>query len=80
VAANQDNRWFVHRDANRTSPAAEGWIPGFVLGLKNPNSTLHQTLSSSSPVSSSSSSSSQQHPSLSLSANSLHRLTTTTTS
>ncbi|CAF5195609.1 unnamed protein product, partial [Rotaria sp. Silwood1] len=27
VAANQDNRWFVHRDANRTSPAAEGWIP-----------------------------------------------------
>ncbi|CAF4121384.1 unnamed protein product, partial [Rotaria sp. Silwood1] len=30
VAANQDNRWFVHRDANRTSPAAEGWIPGFV--------------------------------------------------
>ncbi|CAM4784560.1 unnamed protein product [Rotaria magnacalcarata] len=79
VAANQDNRWFVHRDANRTSPAAEGWIPGFVLGLKNPNSTLHATLSSSSPVSSSSSSSSQQHPSSSLSANSLHRLTTTTT-
>lgn len=37
VAANQDNRWFVHRDANRTSPAAEGWIPGFVLGLKHPN-------------------------------------------
>lgn len=38
VAANQDNRWFVHRDATRTSPAAEGWIPGFVLGLKHSNS------------------------------------------
>jgi hypothetical protein len=38
VAANQDNRWFVHRDANRTSPAAEGWLPGFVIGLKHPNS------------------------------------------
>lgn len=37
VAANQDNRWFVHRDATRTSPAAEGWIPGYVLGLKHPN-------------------------------------------
>jgi hypothetical protein len=82
VAANQDNRWFVHRDANRTSPAAEGWIPGFVLGLKNPNSTLHHNLSPSPPHSSSSSSLQQQQqqqlPSSSLSANSLHRLTTST--
>lgn len=77
VAANQDNRWFVHRDANRTSPAAEGWIPGFVLGLKNPNSTLHQTASASPPPPPSlTPTSSQQHPSSSLSANSLHRLTT----
>jgi hypothetical protein len=76
VAANQDNRWFVHRDANRTSPAAEGWIPGFVLGLKNPNSTIHHNLSPSPPPLSSQ----QQQPTSSLSANSLHRLTTTTTS
>ncbi|CAF3987599.1 unnamed protein product [Rotaria sp. Silwood2] len=77
VAANQDNRWFVHRDANRTSPAAEGWIPGFVLGLKNPNSTIHHNLSPSPPPPPTSSSS-QQQPTSSLSANSLHRLTTTT--
>jgi hypothetical protein len=75
VAANQDNRWFVHRDANRTSPAAEGWIPGFVLGLKNPNSTIHHNLSPSPPPLSSQ----QQQPTSSLSANSLHRLTTTST-
>jgi len=84
VAANQDNRWFVHRDANRTSPAAEGWIPGFVLGLKNPNSTIHHTLSPSPPPPQHSSSSlslqqQQQQPTSSLSANSLHRLTTTST-
>jgi hypothetical protein len=72
VAANQDNRWFVHRDANRTSPAAEGWIPGFVLGLKNPNSTIHQNTSPSPPLSSC-----QSQPSSSVSTNSLHRLTTT---
>lgn len=75
VAANQDNRWFVHRDANRTSPAAEGWIPGFVLGLKNPNAAGHPNLS---PSSSPSPSSQQHQPSSSLSANSLHRLTATT--
>jgi hypothetical protein len=89
VAANQDNRWFVHRDANRTSPAAEGWIPGFVLGLKNPNSTMHHTLSPSPPpplppqhsLSSSSlqQQQQQQQPTSSLSTNSLHRLTTTST-
>jgi hypothetical protein len=80
VAANQDNRWFVHRDANRTSPAAEGWIPGSVLGLKNPNSSIHYKLSPSPPPppSSSSLSSLHQQPTSSLSANSLHRLTTTT--
>ena len=68
VAANQDNRWFVHRDANRTSPAAEGWIPGFVLGLRNPNSSLHHhhhQVSPSPPLPSQQTSSS----------NSLHRLT-----
>jgi hypothetical protein len=71
VAANQDNRWFVHRDANRTSPAAEGWIPGFVLGLKHSNSTAHHHLSPSPPSPTSISSTS-------LSTNSLHRLTGTT--
>jgi hypothetical protein len=81
VAANQDNRWFVHRDANRTSPAAEGWIPGFVLGLKNPNSTIHHTLSPSPPPPqhSLSSLSLQQQPTSSLSTNSLHLLTTSST-
>ncbi|CAF1258942.1 unnamed protein product, partial [Adineta ricciae] len=78
VAANQDNRWFVHRDANRTSPAAEGWIPGFVLGLKNPNSTTYHNLSPSSTPSPSASY--QQQPTSSVSASSLHRLTSTTTS
>jgi hypothetical protein len=78
VAANQDNRWFVHRDANRTSPAAEGWIPGSVLGLKNATSSIHHKLSPSPPPSSSSLSSLHQQPTSSLSANSLHRLTTTT--
>jgi hypothetical protein len=73
VAANQDNRWFVHRDANRTSPAAEGWIPGFVLGLKNSSSTLQHNLSPSPPPSLQQQ---QQQPTSSLSANSLHRLTT----
>jgi hypothetical protein len=77
VAANQDNRWFVHRDANRTSPAAEGWIPGSVLGLRNPNSSIHHKLSPSPPPSSSSSSSLHQQPTSSLSANSLHRSSTT---
>lgn len=78
VAANQDNRWFVHRDATRTSPAAEGWIPGFVLGLKNSNSSIHHTLSPSPPPLSSTASL-QHQPISSLSTNSLHRLTTNTT-
>ena len=64
VAANQDNRWFVHRDANRTSPAAEGWLPGFVIGLKHPNSTNNAL----SPI----------PPPSSISTNSLHHLTTST--
>ena len=69
VAANQDNRWFVHRDANRTSPAAEGWIPGFVLGLKHTSATLQHHLSPSPPPP-------PPPPTTSLSTNSLHRLTT----
>ena len=79
VAANQDNRWFVHRDATRTSPAAEGWIPGFVLGLKNSNSSIHHTLSPSPPPFSSSASL-QHQPISSMSTNSLHRLTSTSSS
>ena len=33
LAANQHNHFLVHRPANRESPAAEGWIPGHVLGV-----------------------------------------------
>lgn len=74
VAANQDNRWFVHRDANRTSPAAEGWIPGFVLGLKHPSSAPNPNLSPSPPPPP------PPPPSTSLSTSSLHRLTNTSSS
>ncbi|XP_061111620.1 triple functional domain protein isoform X1 [Conger conger] len=32
LASNQQNMFLVFRAANEQSPAAEGWIPGFVLG------------------------------------------------
>jgi hypothetical protein len=44
LTANQDNRWFVRRNANRT---IKGWLPGFVLGLKYPNSTTNNNLTPS---------------------------------
>ena len=33
-----DNRWFVRRDAHRSTPMGTGWLPGYVLGMKTPNS------------------------------------------
>lgn len=32
LTTNQNNMFLVHRAANEVSPAAEGWIPGAVLG------------------------------------------------
>lgn len=32
LASNQQNMFLVYRAANEHSPAAEGWIPGYVLG------------------------------------------------
>lgn len=32
LACNQQNMFLVFRAANELSPAAEGWIPGYVLG------------------------------------------------
>lgn len=32
LATNQQNMFLVYRPANSQSPAAEGWVPGNVLG------------------------------------------------
>ena len=32
LAANQHNMYLVHRASTQHSPAAEGWLPGHVLG------------------------------------------------
>ena len=32
LATNQQNMYLVYRPANTQSPAAEGWVPGQVLG------------------------------------------------
>lgn len=44
LATNQQNMYLVYRPANTQSPAAEGWVPGRVLGpasksLKDSSST-----------------------------------------
>lgn len=46
INIDQDNRWFVRRHTNRTSMMNKGWLPGFVLGLKDPNSPRTQIRSS----------------------------------
>lgn len=46
LASNQQNMFLVFRAATDQCPAAEGWIPGFVLGhtsaviMENPDGTL----------------------------------------
>ncbi|XP_077867222.1 triple functional domain protein-like [Saccoglossus kowalevskii] len=40
LAANQYSMYLVHRPANQLSPAAEGWIPGYVLGHEKENVPL----------------------------------------
>lgn len=39
ITANMHNRFLVHREASEHQPAAEGWIPGFVIGFQSTNST-----------------------------------------
>jgi len=39
ITANMHNRFLVHREANELQPAAEGWIPGFVIGYQSTNLT-----------------------------------------
>ena len=34
LTSNQHNMYFVHRAVSDSSPAAEGWIPGLILGHK----------------------------------------------
>jgi hypothetical protein len=46
LTVNQDNRWFVSRQANHTSKSIKGWLPGFVLGLKYPNKNISSSISS----------------------------------
>ncbi|CAF0962665.1 unnamed protein product, partial [Didymodactylos carnosus] len=58
VAANQDNRYFVHREQNTSSPAAEGWIPGHIIGLRSP---INLTQSLTSPTNTFTKSHHQQH-------------------
>ena len=38
ITANMHNRFLVHREANELQPAAEGWIPGHVIGFQSTNS------------------------------------------
>ncbi|XP_077997965.1 triple functional domain protein-like [Glandiceps talaboti] len=40
LATNQHSMYLVHRPANQDSPAAEGWIPGYVLGQEKENVPL----------------------------------------
>lgn len=35
ITANMHNRFLVHREANEQQPAAEGWIPGHVIGFQS---------------------------------------------
>ena len=37
ITANMHNRFLVHREANEHQPAAEGWIPGHVIGFQSTN-------------------------------------------
>ncbi|XP_029657628.1 kalirin isoform X4 [Octopus sinensis] len=43
LTTNQNNMFLVHRAANEVSPAAEGWIPGVVLGSVDEGGSLKKT-------------------------------------
>uniref|UniRef100_A0A3Q0T668 non-specific serine/threonine protein kinase n=1 Tax=Amphilophus citrinellus TaxID=61819 RepID=A0A3Q0T668_AMPCI len=52
MATNQQNMYLVYRPANSQSPAAEGWVPGHVLGpLTKPIKDSSSTCSFSAAVS-----------------------------
>lgn len=40
IYSNQYNMFLVHRPANATSPAAEGWVPGYVIGPRDGEGSL----------------------------------------
>lgn len=46
LATNQQNMYLVYRPANSQSPAAEGWVPGRVLGP--PSKSMKDSSSASS--------------------------------
>jgi hypothetical protein len=41
---NQHNMFLVHRPANATSPAAEGWVPGYVIGPRDGDGSLRDVV------------------------------------
>ncbi|KAJ8320614.1 hypothetical protein KUTeg_002201 [Tegillarca granosa] len=43
LSTNQYNLFFVYRPANVNSPAAEGWIPGHVIGPKDSEGSLRKS-------------------------------------
>uniref|UniRef100_A0A1A8BP83 non-specific serine/threonine protein kinase n=1 Tax=Nothobranchius kadleci TaxID=1051664 RepID=A0A1A8BP83_NOTKA len=43
LASNQQNMFLVYRASNEHSPAAEGWIPGYVLGHTSSSTTPELT-------------------------------------
>ncbi|KAL3855028.1 hypothetical protein ACJMK2_014258 [Sinanodonta woodiana] len=43
LATNQYNMFLIHRPANMTSPAAEGWIPSYVIGPKDGEGSLKRS-------------------------------------
>ena len=45
---NQHNMFLVHRPANATSPAAEGWVPGYVIGPRDGDGSLRYVVGSRS--------------------------------
>lgn len=46
LATNQQNMYLVFRPANSQSPAAEGWVPGHILGP--PTKSIKDSSSTSS--------------------------------
>lgn len=64
IHSDHDNRWLVRRQTNhRTATVNKGWLPGFVLGLKDSNSPRNENRSSTTPL-----------PTSSISSNNLNHL------
>ncbi|XP_060073162.1 kalirin-like isoform X1 [Ylistrum balloti] len=43
MSSNQQGMFFVHRPANKNSPAAEGWIPGYAIGPRDGDGSLRKS-------------------------------------